>query len=422
VIANRTPTERELTERELIDLELTGFPSAIFAHNESSAIAPIARRLALFAGGRPMVISGGPEVMKTLASSEIGLRVGLGAPHAFGGAVPIEIGGRVCHLDYENPGAHRTIERYYRLGGYDALNAPDDDPLEVKAPNIFLDDPRAEEVLASLLDGVVLCIVDSIQFACRHQSEHYSAALAKLGRVSAATGTAILAILHPVKGWEKRQGLDRLDFVSGREFDTALWLDKDARQITTITSIKNANGVGPIEPLRVRLVDQGGIDPVTGLSERIRFEAVASAPERRVTSPAERVRRRILRALTDGPLSGRDLRNEVTGGNEAILSAATAMRAEGVIALDDEGRYTLAKGGPSRSADVPTISEKHNEITVRGSLGSVAEISEPLDPENLNGRAVRRGPDRSAEGVVRGSSPPKGGSRVTTRKKKKGAA
>jgi hypothetical protein len=411
------------------DNEPDGFPVG-GSYWEQVAIVPVVPRLAIYAGGRPTVISGGPEVMKSFVCCEIALSVGLGDSYGFGGAVPIKQHGHVVHLDWENPGAHRTTQRYRRLAG-DGEDVLDGGVLlangvlgwvDVRSPTMFLDDPNAEESLIELLYGAVLCIVDSLQFACRHQSEKYSAILAMLGRVSATTGCAIIVILHPVKGWERRQGLDRLDFVTGREFDTALWLDKDARQITTFTSIKNANGAGPIEPLRVRLVDQGGIDPVTGLSERIRFEAVASAPERRVTSPAERVRRRILRALADGPLSGRQVREEVTGGNDAIVSELSVMRAEGVIILDDEDRYVLPQRGPSRSVDAPAISEKHNEIMVRSFSGSELEIGGPPDPKNTNGCAVLRGPDRSVDGVVRGPLPPKGEGRVLTPKKKKGAA
>ena len=415
----------------LPDVEPDGFEHDYRGDEEPSAVVPIAPRLAIHAGGRPIVISGGPGAMKSFVSSEIALSVALGELHAFGGEVPIKQRGYVVHLDWENPGAHRTMQRYRRLAG-DGYAVLEDGVwlangvlglLDVRAPTVFLDDPRAEKALTQLLYGAVICIIDSIQFACRHHSEHYSAALATLGRVSALTGCAILVILHPVKGFERRQGLDRLDFVTGREFDTALWLEKDVRQVTTITSVKNANGAGPIEPLRVRLVDEGGVDSLTGLSDQIRFQALATAgSDHRVASTAERVRRRIMEALADGPLTGKKLRAKIKGGNEAILDELNAMRAEGIVVLDEEGRFALAQGCPSRSVDGPARAEIRNEIMVRSFLRSEVETAGTLDIEKVNGSAVLRGPDRSVDRVVRGPLPPKGEGRVPTPKKKKGAA
>lgn len=395
---------------------LLSFPKSHDPHNqEGSPIVRIAPRLAIFAGGRPTIISGGPESMKSFSLSEIGLRVASGAPAAFGGAVPIELRGRVVHLDFENPGAHRTRERYRRLGGADALN----DLLDVCAPVLFLDDPLVERSLIALLYGVVLCIIDSMQFGCRHQSERYGAALAMLGRVSAQTGTAMLVILHPVKGWEKRNGLDRLDFVTGRELDTVLWLQKDAHQITTITTIKNANSIGPIEPLCVRLTDEGEEDGVTGLSERIRFDAVGADSPRRSPSPAERLRRRILRALANGPLSGRAVRQEVKGGTDAIREELDALFAAGVIIFDDESRYVLLDGGPSRTAEPQASTERRREIMDLGSSAPPVEPVESPDVQNPNGYVDHRGPFRTADGVARGSSPCKGESRGTPPRSKR---
>jgi len=413
---------RALTDSELYDLERTGFPSAVSIANKSNSVAPIARRLGIFAGGRPTVISGGPEAMKSFVSSEIALRVGLGDSHGFGGEVRIEMHGHVVYLDYENPSANRTVERFPRLGGHDAVEALKLSEygvarIDVKAPNIFLDDPRAEQLLIEILDGVALCVVDSIQFGCRHQAEHYSAAIARLGRVSAVTGCAIVVILHPIKGWERRQGLDRLDFVTGREFDTALWLEKDSKQVTTITSIKNANAAGPIETLRVRLVDEGEVDEVTGLSERIRFEAVGvptKAPPK--LTATEKVRRRILRALEDEQLSYRGLREEVTGNNAAIKAVLDELVQVGDVVQDPEtSLYALAGGGPSRSLGGDEISKNTEKRAVPPVRAVDTRIGDASTSRSIEKTAVPSGPSRSLDPPVPASPPPvRGGTRTET--------
>ncbi|MBN1605071.1 MAG: AAA family ATPase [Polyangiaceae bacterium] len=118
--------------------------------------------------------------------------------------------GRVIHLDYEQ-GEHLTRRRYHRL-----LHGADLTPEDVRGrlglvchPATYLDDSGADAMLLRLLDGVTLCIVDSLRAASPKLEENSSEArrvLDMLGRVSERTGCTILVIHHARKAAQNAVG------------------------------------------------------------------------------------------------------------------------------------------------------------------------------------------------------------------------
>jgi hypothetical protein len=319
---------------------------------------PVARRLAIWSGGRVTIASGAPSAMKTLTCLGMGIAVSIGESSALGGALPIEMHGFVVYLDFENPGGLITELRCQRLGGDCALH---NCYLDILSPSISLCDANAETLLTRLLYGVAVCVVDSLQHGCRYKSEQYSEVLAMLGRVSKKTGTAIIVIVHPVKDWARREGLQRLDFITGREVDTALWFTKDPQGVLTIESIKNANGKEPIEPLRVRLVDGDTIDPDFG-EVPIRFEEVvgrshkrgsktkrgaSDAPTAAPKGPGGRPRlagtpaERIVGVLgSDGPLGYEELLRRARGRRPVVARALKELVRVGLV-VNEGGTYSL---------------------------------------------------------------------------------
>ena len=145
--------------------------------------------------------------------------------------------------------------------------------INVWGGRMSLNDPRVERYLRHQLHPSnnvgggrrrAIVGIDSLQAACEHQPETYSPALTMLSRVQAVTGSTIIAIVHPVKGWERRPpGLGRLDHISGREADTVLWVDQDAARHHHNLVHQERQRAGAIEPVRVRLRDIGEVDPRT---------------------------------------------------------------------------------------------------------------------------------------------------------------
>lgn len=358
------------------------------SHDGSSVI--VIPRFGAMRAGRPVLIYGPPESFKSWILAELGIAIALGEPTAWGG-VPIHIRGKFLHLEYENPRS-TTQERLDRLCRGRGVDYGDTRHI-LKKPAIKLTDPDAEERLTRECWGVAACGLDSLQAACDEREEEFSPVLGMLARVSDRTGTTFFPIVHAVKHPERVSGMQRLQFISGRECDSAWWVEQRSGYIHI--EIDKASNVpaDSVQPAKMRLVG--------GIGEPIHFELSGSpgAKAARPMTAAEKVRKRIVRVLVDlGALSKRGLREEVTGGNDMIGDVLTQLVQEGEVQLDPEtGLYSLVEGGPSRSVEARSNCENIEKTAVRRDPGDAPSTDQRPHATSIEKKAVRRGPSRSAD-------------------------
>lgn len=171
--------------------------------------------------GAPALFAGYGYSGKTVAIQSLATSIASGLPiwGTLGAAQ-----GKVLHLDYEQ-GSRLTRDRYQRLAIGLTIGPQDlQGRLELACfPRFFLDEPRAEDVLARALDGFTLCIIDSFRAAAPSIEENSSEArrpLDVLARVSERTGCAVIVIHHARKPQKDSAGGPRMAIRgSGAIFD-----------------------------------------------------------------------------------------------------------------------------------------------------------------------------------------------------------
>ncbi|MGO9834949.1 MAG: AAA family ATPase [Polyangiaceae bacterium] len=329
-------------------------------------------RFGIAAGGRPILVCGLPGSQKSWLLHDLGLAIARGEGAAWGG-IPIEIEGEFLFLEYENPPA-TTRARVDRLCRARGLRGRDDvDAYRLVKPTTLLIDSDAKERLTRECWGVRACGIDSLQTACGEQKEKFDRVLAMLPHVTMRTGTTFFVIVHCVKHPGRvKDLLARLEFISGRNCDSALWVERKSGNDTVRIDVSKASNVpeDSVQPALVRLV--GGVD------EPVRFEPTSDGQAKvsmRVT-PEDKIRRRVLSALTKQSLSYRGLREEVTGKNETIQRVLVDLVAAGEVVLDPETRlYKLAGGRSPVVASRPTATPK----TPRNKRSPRTAVGGPLD-------------------------------------------
>jgi hypothetical protein len=152
------------------------------------------------APGFPTLVAGYGYSAKTVTAQALALAVATGRPAL--GVFPVRQG-KVRHIDYEQ-GQRLTLERYQRLGRVLGIKFSDlgDSLGFVPLPREKLDDPSIENLLVRELEGITLAIFDSFRAGAPRTDENSSEAsepLRMLGRVSEATGCAIIVIHHARK-------------------------------------------------------------------------------------------------------------------------------------------------------------------------------------------------------------------------------
>lgn len=355
-------------------------------------------RFGIAARGRPILVCGLPGSLKSWLLHDLGVAVARHERAVWGG-IPIEIEGEFLLLEYENPPAttHDRVDRFCRARGL--RDRHDMHAHRIIAPSTLLIDSDAEERLTCDCWGVAVCAIDSLQTACGEQKEMLDFVLERLRRVTMRTGTTFFVIVHCVKHPGRvRDLLARLEFISGRTCDSALWLERTTGKDTVRIQVAKASHVpeDSLRPATVRLVG--------GVGEPVRFELVESAKPKvsavpsRLTAAENKIRSRVFRALAEQSHNYSTLRKAVTGKNETILKVLGDLVAAGEVVPDPEtGRYTLAPGlspavcprdGTRGQLAVPTTDREDNcprlSPAVPGTTG-------PLAPAPLKGAGQGHG-------------------------------
>lgn len=274
--------------------------------------------------GAPILVAGYGYSGKTVAAQSLATSIAAGLPiwGSLGAAQ-----GKVLHLDYEQ-GSRLTRDRYQRLAIGLTIGPQDlQGRLELACfPGFYLEDPRAEDLLARALDGFTLCIVDSFRAAAPSIEENSSAArrpLDMLARVSERTGCAVIVIHHARKPQKDSAGGPRMAIRgSGAIFDacsSVLVFDGAKGEPTNVFHEKARNSGKEAEDFRLTIDDVPmGRCPTAGL-----IVTMGSAPTRPTAGGEEALaesERRVLEIVLANP--GATVRT--------IRAAAAGMRASDV--------------------------------------------------------------------------------------------
>ena len=159
------------------------------------------------APGFPSLVAGYGFAGKTVSCQQLMLAHASGG-RGFGLHSMRRDAGRCMHIDWDQ-GERTTIERYQRLAFDAGINLAEvvrEGRLGVASlPPVFLTDPRVESELSFVLEGVDLCLMDSLTSALPGVDENSTAIAAylyMLGRVSGRTGCTIIMLHHYRKGKE----------------------------------------------------------------------------------------------------------------------------------------------------------------------------------------------------------------------------
>ena len=305
--------------------------------------------------GRPTILSGYAGSIKTWMALDMALSVAACKRTMWGG-IEIQLRGRVRHFDYENLG-EVSARRYQRLAagrGID-LAALGDRLGRVPLPRTHLKSDGAEEALAAACDGVSLAIIDSLRAACPGVEENDSSIreyLDMLLRVTSRTGTIFVVIHHEGKPPVQGSPRSRLQSMRGSSaladaIDCAIGVQgRDG--IFSVEQTKSSWGKHG-EPLSLKLVDEGEVDPSSGLSSGIRLEQVATedAAGRR-DKGLETCKKLVLELLRKEkrPLGSKEIRRLISGRSQTKLAALRCLKEQGEVVQDQETKlYSL----PSRA-------------------------------------------------------------------------
>lgn len=162
-------------------------------------------RLAIAGSGRASLVYGPPGGGKSITTMTLALAVASGQPWA---GVHATRCADVLWIDAEvGPWMTRSrLQRIARAAGIDATDL--EDRLRVAIhPSLTLDSPTAERVLTATCRRYGLVVIDSLSALSGAAEEHtpeMGRIMLMLGRVSAATGAAILVLHHTRRDGELR--------------------------------------------------------------------------------------------------------------------------------------------------------------------------------------------------------------------------
>jgi len=305
------------------------------------------------APGRPVLFSGYGGAGKTFVSQQLMLCVAAGISRAWD-QVAIQAHGAVIHLDYEQT-FDLTRWRYQRLAegmGID-LAALGTNVALASLPPLYLTDPKAEDELRLACAGKALCLIDNLRAACPGIDENDSKIrlyLDILTRVTQATGCLFVVIVHESKGAdtpEGRKGSQRVRG-SGAIVDAAsatVHFSGNGHEVLTVAQGKASMG-SPGEPIYLKFVDVGEIDPSTGKSKGIRIEWLPLEQvndEADETPAAKRTKLSVVETIRKhGPImSGNQIEKLATGNDHAIRYALKSLVREGTVLVSNGQRNAL---------------------------------------------------------------------------------
>lgn len=253
---------------------------------------------------------------------------------------------RALLLDAE-VGPYLTPQRIQRIARAMGVTAEDiGDRLRVAIyPRIALDQPDAEAILTATCAGFGLVILDSLSALSGGAEEHtpeMGKLLIMLGRVSAATGAAIVVLHHTRRDGETRGSTS---IYAGAE---CIWrmVEVDRGQATLRHERSPMGDLQPDLTLAIHDVEVDG-DPRAGLAVRV-LEPERTAPRTAEASVDDLLSRLVSVVARRPGCSSRTLRVEV-GGRGALVDAA-ADEAERLGKIHNAGTRTCAAyhvgGGP----------------------------------------------------------------------------
>lgn len=300
------------------------------------------------APGPPTMLAGFGYSGKTVAGQALALAVAAGLP-AFG--VFGVARGRVRHIDYEQ-GRRLTLDRYQRLGRAMGVRFSElGDALGFTAlPADKLDDSRTEAILLRELEGVTLAVVDSYRAGAPGIDENSSEARAPLdmlGRVSEATGCAIVVIHHARKTSEGDNDPRQILRGSSALFDAcqSIWTFAARKgEPVCATSVKARLTGRALDPWCMTVEDVAR-DGVERWGLRVRYEAFEDSQAQARDERQRKLQETALAILTERPCSARRLRAELRDRGAGMRSGAELdlledLRAAGKVAAhtDVEGK------------------------------------------------------------------------------------
>lgn len=287
--------------------------------------------------GRPTTIVAFGASGKTLAMQSAGLSIASGLPVWGRFATPTPL--RFKHIDHEQ-GRHATLKRYQRLAiglgiGPEHLG----DRLGVSLfPNVYLNQPSAEDVYARECEGTDLVLIDALKGATPGEDENDSkirACLDVLTRVSEKTGCAFAIIHHA--GKPKTDGSSDPRFIgrgssgiydaSGCQF-VIVGEKGEAKQVTQAKMPAEGEGRG-VDDFVISIDDVPiGANPTAGL--RV---AASDLPEKKTASRYDQIRENVLACVRANPgCSGARIEADVRGNRQAVRTVVGELVAEGCIA------------------------------------------------------------------------------------------
>jgi len=379
--------------------------------------------------GRPSLLSGYAGAGKTWFAIDFAIATAAGLPTIWGG-IPIELNGKVRHLDYENLKGN-TQRRYQRVaaGRRVSLRSLGDRFGLAALPTTYLTDESAYELLCRACDGVALAIDDSLRASCPDVDENSSTIrryLDVLTRVTAATGTIFLVLVH--EGKDPAEGRSHRPTAQRTRGSSAISDAVDAS--IHISHGDEANGFrieqGKCswrqrgDSLTVRLVDDGPLD-ASGLSKAVVFELVDEAVEPGLSTSLQRCMASIRELLqsSDRPLGSTEIRELVTGKNATINSALAILRERHEVIQDTATKlYTMSPCPPAsddgqpedeRTADRTAPREIPRSRVFPRVPGTREEKRVPVSPSFRRGHASGTGdtPGKNgAPGTRQGTRPP----------------
>jgi hypothetical protein len=301
------------------------------------------------APGRPNLLFGKSGSVKTILAQHVAIAVATGS--LLLGQYSTGRGGPVAHLDYDQ-GRNATIRRYQRIAAAQEIDlAQMDDQLRMLSPPPFdLTSSGAEAWFSRALDGVRMCVLDSMIAACPGQDEND----AKIGeymrllwRVSESTGCAVLLLHHSGKDSPhgKRDSRDQARGSSSIMGYTGCGIyisgptDEPRRVECAKASVEGSGH--PFEAFYVRphAVDlEGYHDPDGGLALEYLTDEQANPQE----SPVDRLaakQEQVIEFLRANPgASKRRLRASLGGNAKAVDDAVELLVEDGMISTRPDGQ------------------------------------------------------------------------------------
>lgn len=299
------------------------------------------------APGAPTIVAGYGFSGKTVALQSLALAVATGRD-AWGTWSTRRC--PVLHVDYEQ-GRYLTIDRYQRLarGMGVELGAEPSDALRLAVmPPIWLDEPRARDAWARILDGYGVSLIDSLRAAAPSLDENGSEirrALDAMTWASEQTGCACLVTHHARKPSEDK----------GAGSDAAKFSIRGSSGIFDAAGNAFVFGAAKGEPIRVmhekerytgRLLDPFGISiedtadgglVVTHLEPEQVATAVATTRGTRAVADLAQTKALALAAIRAGRFrSANAVREAIGKRRELVLAAIGELKADGAV-WDDDG-------------------------------------------------------------------------------------